>query len=76
MPDGIILLAEDGWLRAKLTRWVIESPLSTVLEWQCKGIAVPVSVNVSAKDVAHAGFSETLEESDISLRGFSLASWS
>lgn len=61
MPDGIIPLAEDGGLRAELSRWVIESALSTVQEWQHKGIAVPVSVNVSAKDVAHAGFCEALE---------------
>lgn len=61
MPDGIIPLAEEGGLRAELTRWVVESALCTVQEWQHKGIAVPVSVNVSAKDVAHAGFCEALE---------------
>ncbi|WP_336796234.1 EAL domain-containing protein [Erwinia aphidicola] len=61
MPDGIIPLAEGGGLRAELTRWVIESALSTVQEWQRKGIALLVSVNVSAKDVAHAGFCGALE---------------
>lgn len=61
MPDGIIPLAEDGGRRAELTRWVIESALSTVQKWQRKGITLPVSVNVSAKDVAHAGFCEALE---------------
>lgn len=61
MPDKILPLVEEGGLRIELTRWVIQSALSKLQEWQHKGIVVPVSINVSAKDVAHSEFCEALE---------------
>lgn len=61
MPDRIIPLAGEGGLRPGLTRWVTESALNKIRKWQHRGLTLPVSVNVSATDVARPGFCDALE---------------
>jgi EAL domain-containing protein (putative c-di-GMP-specific phosphodiesterase class I) len=50
-PDEFIPLAEQTQLIRPLTRWAIGAALRQAMTWQAAGIAVPISVNLSAHDV-------------------------
>ncbi len=54
-PDRFILLAERTGLIDRVTRWVIAEALDAQVRWRDGGVDVPVSVNVSAKDLADPG---------------------
>jgi len=51
-PDRFITLAERTGLVDRLTRWVVREALDAQVRWRSTGIDLPVSVNVSAKNLA------------------------
>lgn len=50
-PDEFIPLAEQSGNITVLTRWVIEHAVKQIAEWSKAGLAVAVSVNISALDL-------------------------
>jgi EAL domain-containing protein (putative c-di-GMP-specific phosphodiesterase class I)/GGDEF domain-containing protein len=54
-PDRFIVLAERTGLIDRVTRWVIAEALDAQVRWRDRGIYLPVSVNVSAKNLADPG---------------------
>jgi EAL domain-containing protein (putative c-di-GMP-specific phosphodiesterase class I)/GGDEF domain-containing protein len=50
-PGRFIPLAERTGLIDRLTHWVVAEALDAQLRWQRQGVEVPVSVNVSAKNL-------------------------
>jgi diguanylate cyclase (GGDEF)-like protein len=63
MPDDFIPMAETSGLMHKLTEYVIDASLAQVAEWERLGIAVPVAVNVSMRDLHGVTLAETVERS-------------
>ncbi len=65
-PDRFITLAERTGLVDQLTRWVATEALDAQVRWRDAGVVLPVSVNVSAKNLADPGLPrwviEALEE--------------
>ncbi|MGI5310154.1 EAL domain-containing protein [Rheinheimera sp. WS51] len=59
-PDVFIDLAEQSGLILELTTWVIKTVISQVAYWQQKEIYLQAAINVSAQDIAFAGFHSTL----------------
>ncbi|MDT0269423.1 bifunctional diguanylate cyclase/phosphodiesterase [Streptomyces sp. DSM 44915] len=55
-PDEFIAIAEASGLMPRLTEYVLESALRQVASWHAAGLAVPVAVNVSPRDVHAPGF--------------------
>ncbi|WP_338320632.1 GGDEF domain-containing phosphodiesterase, partial [Streptomyces lonarensis] len=55
-PDEFIAVAESSGLMPRLTDYVLETALAQVARWRTDGIAVPVAVNVSPRDVHTPGF--------------------
>jgi EAL domain-containing protein (putative c-di-GMP-specific phosphodiesterase class I)/GGDEF domain-containing protein len=51
-PDRFIPLAERSGLVPQVTGWVLQEALDAQSRWRQEGIDLPVSVNVSAKDLA------------------------
>jgi EAL domain-containing protein (putative c-di-GMP-specific phosphodiesterase class I) len=54
-PDRFIPLTERTGLIDRVTRWVIAEALDAQVRWSDQGIHLPVSVNVSAKNLADPG---------------------
>jgi len=54
-PDRFIGLAERTGLVDQLTRWVVTEALDAQVRWRDAGVELPVSVNVSAKNLADPG---------------------
>lgn len=54
-PDRFIGLAERTGLIDRLTRWALSEALDAQVRWRAVGLDVPVSVNVSAKNLADPG---------------------
>ncbi len=50
-PNRIIFLAETSGLIGELTHWVIEQSIRQNQRWQAQGLAVIVSINISAEDI-------------------------
>ena len=57
-PDRFIRLAERTGLIDRLTRWVINEALDAQLRWRTEGIDIPVSINISAKNLADSGLAQ------------------
>jgi predicted signal transduction protein with EAL and GGDEF domain len=56
-PAEFLPLAEEtGFIRV-ITRYVLRQALDQVVRWRSQGLDVPVSVNISAHDVADPAFS-------------------
>jgi EAL domain-containing protein (putative c-di-GMP-specific phosphodiesterase class I) len=51
-PDRFIGLAERTGLVSDITRWVLEEALDAQARWRDLGVELPVSINVSGKDLA------------------------
>ena len=51
-PDRFIGLAERTGLVSDITRWVLGEALDAQARWRDGGVVLPVSVNVSGKDLA------------------------
>ena len=54
-PERFIPLAERTGLIDRLTRWVVEEALDAQVRWRVAGLEMPVSVNISAKNLADPG---------------------
>jgi diguanylate cyclase len=54
-PDRFIGLAERTGLIDRLTRWTLSEALDAQVRWRAQGVDLPVSVNVSAKNLADPG---------------------
>ncbi|MBH0093706.1 bifunctional diguanylate cyclase/phosphodiesterase [Pseudoalteromonas sp. SCQQ13] len=59
-PEVFIDLAEQSGLIVELTAWVVNTVIAQVAAWQQKGIHLQAAINVSAQDIAFAGFHSSL----------------
>jgi diguanylate cyclase (GGDEF)-like protein len=55
-PEEFVELAEQTGLMPKLTEYVVDQALAQVARWWRSGLAVPVAVNVSMRDIHWPGF--------------------
>lgn len=59
-PSVIVTLAEKTSLMADITHWVIKTVIAQQQTWRQRGIALPVSINVTVSDFSRSGFAEDL----------------
>ncbi|WP_433350307.1 putative bifunctional diguanylate cyclase/phosphodiesterase [Microtetraspora malaysiensis] len=60
-PGEFVPLAEQSYLMRELTKHVIDQALDQAAEWWHAGVGVPISVNVSARDLLDSGLPDQLE---------------
>jgi diguanylate cyclase (GGDEF)-like protein/PAS domain S-box-containing protein len=76
MPDQFVGLAEQGGLIKQLTRWVLHEALAQLQEWARDGLRIPVSVNISARNLQDPQLAqqvgELLDEADVPARQLEL----
>ncbi|WP_214409549.1 putative bifunctional diguanylate cyclase/phosphodiesterase [Sphaerisporangium fuscum] len=60
-PDDFIPLAEQSYLMRQITQHVIDAALEQAALWWHSGIEVPVSINVSARDLLDSALPDLLE---------------
>lgn len=61
LPESFIDLAEKAGLIRGLTMWVIEETARQASEWQRNGVFIPVSVNLSIKNLQDKDLSSQIE---------------
>ncbi|MGW4641432.1 putative bifunctional diguanylate cyclase/phosphodiesterase [Sphaerisporangium sp. NPDC004334] len=61
LPDDFIPLAEQSYLMRQITQYVIDTAMEQAAHWWHAGIQVPVSVNVSARDLLDATLPDLIE---------------
>ena len=61
LPDEFIPLIESAALIKPLTLWVLESALKDHISWKAMGIDMPVSINVSIKNLNDESFTGQVE---------------
>ena len=59
-PSAFLPTIEDTPLAVEVGEWVIASALSQMATWQAAGLAIPVSVNVCARQIQQTDFIERL----------------
>src|SRR5580692_4678770 len=59
-PGEFIPLVEQSYLMRDLTRHVVDMALAQAALWWRDGLAVPVSLNVGARDLLDSGLAETV----------------
>lgn len=60
-PGDFLPSIENYPISIELGEWVIETALSQIAAWQALGLAIPVSVNISALQLQQYGFAERLQ---------------
>lgn len=60
-PSEFIPLAEQSYLMRQLTEYVIDAALEQAARWWHTGLRVPVSVNISARDLLDSALPDQLE---------------
>ena len=59
-PAAFLPVIEDLRLADEIGAWVIETALGQMQQWQTAGLDIPISVNVSARQLQQAGYVERL----------------
>jgi diguanylate cyclase (GGDEF)-like protein/PAS domain S-box-containing protein len=62
LPGEFLPLVEDHEVVVRLGEWVIETALEQMERWRADGLTIPVSVNVSGRQLQSAGFVQRLSE--------------
>jgi EAL domain-containing protein (putative c-di-GMP-specific phosphodiesterase class I) len=62
LPDAFLAPAEDSELIVQIGRWVLHNALAQAERWRRTGIAVPVSVNVSGRELTELDLAERIRE--------------
>ena len=52
VPNDFIWILEDSGLIEGVGAWVVHEACAQIAAWQCQGVAIPVAVNVSVKQIA------------------------
>lgn len=60
LPGAFLPLIEGHALAVALGEWVIDSALTQMTQWAAQGLTLPVSVNISARQLQQADFVERL----------------
>jgi EAL domain-containing protein (putative c-di-GMP-specific phosphodiesterase class I)/GAF domain-containing protein len=60
-PGEFIPIIEQTALAGPMTRWVLDAALSRLACWRARGIALRLSVNVSASNLQDAGFARDVQ---------------
>jgi diguanylate cyclase (GGDEF)-like protein/PAS domain S-box-containing protein len=60
-PASFLPVIENHLLSVELGEWVIETALNQMIEWECMGLELPVSVNIGAMQLQQSNFAERLE---------------
>jgi EAL domain-containing protein (putative c-di-GMP-specific phosphodiesterase class I) len=63
MPGEFMPMAEQSYLMRELTAWVTDAAMAQAARWRQDGLGVPVSINLSARDLLDSGLPESLERS-------------
>lgn len=56
LPAEFLPLIEDHPLAVELGEWVIDNALTQIEIWAAQGLSLPVSINISARQLQQAGF--------------------
>lgn len=62
LPGAFIPFAEQAGFIRKITRWALQSGARTAAEWARRGQPLPLSVNISADDLADPGLAEFVQQ--------------
>jgi diguanylate cyclase (GGDEF)-like protein/PAS domain S-box-containing protein len=62
LPKAFLPLIEGHPIEVMLGQWVIDRVLAQITLWQSMGLALPVSVNVSAHQLQHSSFVPMLQQ--------------
>ena len=60
-PNRFVEIAEDSGLIIELGSWVIRAVCRQLADWSARGIAVPVAINVSGKQMLHGDLARVVE---------------
>ncbi|WP_312813173.1 GGDEF domain-containing phosphodiesterase [Sedimentibacter sp.] len=58
----LIKIAEDAGFINEITKWVIKNVIDQIKIWNDKGIEIPVSINVSARDLSDETFIDYVKD--------------
>ncbi|WP_313346679.1 GGDEF domain-containing phosphodiesterase [Sedimentibacter sp.] len=58
----LIKIAEDAGFINEITKWVIKNVIDQIKIWNGKGIEIPVSINVSARDLSDDTFIDYVKD--------------
>ena len=67
-PDRYIVLAEETGLIHGITRWVVATALEQLAEWKEQGLAVPMAINLSARNLQEPDLLAFLQK-ELAIRG-------
>jgi diguanylate cyclase (GGDEF)-like protein len=60
-PTRFIEIAEDSGLIIDLGSWVVRAACRQLREWQNRGLAIPIAINVSGKELLHGDPARVIE---------------
>ncbi len=61
-PGVFIDTVEDSELLSRFTRYILDRSLTSAAAWRSQGIDVPVSVNISARNLLDSGFPQQIAD--------------
>ena len=62
LPSVFLPRAEESELIVQIGDWVLRAVCEQAAEWQRQGIAIPISINVSSRELTELGFADRLRE--------------